>query len=96
MKTKNYIGTDVLTEAKKRIEYTFDNFERISISFLGGKDSSVMFHLVMEEAVKRERVVGVMLIDFEAQYEHTANHALEMFEMYKNNIELYWICLNGS
>lgn len=93
MKTKNYIDSDVLTEARKRIEYTFDNFERISISFSGGKDSSVMFHLVMDEAIKRGQIVGVMLIDFEAQYEETANHALEMFERYKDNIELFWVCL---
>lgn len=93
MKTKNYIDSDVLTEARKRVSYTFDNFERISISFSGGKDSSVMFHLVMDEAIKRGRIVGVMLIDFEAQYHHTSDHAMEMFERYKDNIELFWICL---
>lgn len=93
MKLKQYMETDVLTEARKRIEYTFDNFERILISFSGGKDSSVMFHLVMDEAIKRNRVIGVMLIDFEAQYKRTSDHAVEMFERYKDYIEVYWICL---
>jgi len=93
MKLKQYMETDVLTEARKRIEYTFDNFERILISFSGGKDSSVMFHLVMDEAIKRNRIVGVMLIDFEAQYKRTSDHAVEMFERYKEHIEVYWICL---
>lgn len=93
MKTKNPMGIDVLTAARKRIDYTFNNFERIFISFSGGKDSSVMFHLVMDEAIKRNQKVGVMLIDFEAQYKATSEHAEEMFELYKDYIELYWICL---
>ena len=93
MSIKQYLETDVLTEARKRIEYTFDEFESIVIAFSGGKDSSVTFHLVMEEAIKRNRVVGVMLIDFEAQYKATSDHAQEMFERYKDNIDLHWICL---
>jgi predicted phosphoadenosine phosphosulfate sulfurtransferase len=47
----------------------------------------------MEEAILRKRKVGVMLIDFEAQYKRTSDHAREMFEKYKDNIDLYWICL---
>jgi len=93
MKTKKYIGVDVLTAARKRISYTFDHFDKIFLSFSGGKDSSVMFHLVLDEAIKRGRTVGIMLIDFEAQYKATSDHALEMFERYKDNIEVYWICL---
>jgi predicted phosphoadenosine phosphosulfate sulfurtransferase len=93
MELKRYLDTDVLSAARKRIEYTFDNFENIFISFSGGKDSSVMFHLVMDEAIKRGRIVGVMLIDFEAQYKKTSDHAEEMFLRYKDNIDLHWICL---
>lgn len=93
MELKKYLGIDVLTAARDRIAYTFDHFENIFISFSGGKDSSVMFHLVMDEAIKRNRVVGVMLIDFEAQYKRTSEHADEMFERYADNIDLHWICL---
>ena len=50
---KKYLGVDVLSAARERINYTFDNFERICVSFSGGKDSSVMLHLVMDEAIKR-------------------------------------------
>lgn len=88
-----YDNKNVLTAAKERIAYTFDNFEKIMISFSGGKDSSVMFHLVMEEAILRNRKVGVMLIDFEAQYKHTSAHAERMFDEYKDYIDLHWICL---
>src|ERR1039457_4496226 len=94
MKTKRFIGIDVLTAAKQRINFTFDNFERIFVSFSGGKDSTVMLHLVAEEAIKRKRTVGVMLIDFEAQYKCTSENADILFEKYKDNIELYWVCLS--
>lgn len=93
METKKYLDIDVLTAARQRISYAFDHFEKLFISFSGGKDSSVMFHLVMDEAIKRNRTVAVMLIDFEAQYKKTSDHAEDMFNRYKDNIELYWICL---
>lgn len=93
MKTKNYLGIDVLTAAKARVVFTFDNFERIFVSFSGGKDSTVMLHLVAEEAIKRGRKFAVMLIDFEAQYKYTSDNAATIFEEYKDHIELYWICL---
>lgn len=50
---KGRIGIDVLTAAKDRIAYTFDHFPKIYLSFSGGKDSTVMLHLVMDEAIKR-------------------------------------------
>lgn len=93
MELKKSVNKNVLTAAKERISYTFDNFEKIMISFSGGKDSSVMFHLTMEEAILRGRKVGVMLIDFEAQYKATVDHAMEMFELYEDHIDLHWICL---
>jgi len=83
----------VLTEAKKRVKFVFDEFEQIYVSFSGGKDSSVMLHIVMEEAIKRNRKVGVLLIDLEAQYTETIAHAEEMYEIYKDNIIPYWVCL---
>jgi len=93
MELKKPINENVLTAAKKRVAYTFDNFDKIMVSFSGGKDSSVMFHLVMDEAVLRNKKVCVMLIDLEAQYKRTIEHAQEMFEKYKDNIELHWVCL---
>ena len=90
---KKPIGINVFQAARERIAYTFDHFEAIYISFSAGKDSSVMMHLVMDEAIKRNRKVGVLLIDLEAQYTLTIKHAQEMFAMYANNIELYWVCL---
>lgn len=93
MAIKQYRDVSVLEAARNRIAEVFDGFERIYIAFSGGKDSSVMFHLVMEEAIKRKRIVGVMFIDFEAQYRETITHAEEMFALYKDHIEAHWICV---
>lgn len=93
MGIKKYRDVSVLTAAQKRISDTFDNFERIYLAFSGGKDSSVMFHLVMDEAIKRGRKVGVMFIDFEAQYRDTIDHVKEMFALYASHIEKHWICV---
>ena len=70
----------------------FDTFEKYYISFSGGKDSTVMFHLVMEEAIKRNKTVGVLIIDLEAQYTNTIEHIKEVIEMYQSNIDLHWFC----
>lgn len=93
MKIKRYQNINVLEATKNRIKYTFDNFERICVSFSGGKDSTVMLHLVMEEAIKRNIKVGVLLIDLEAQYNDTIKHAKNLIEMYKENIDLHWVCV---
>ena len=89
---KKYNNNSVLDATRERIKIVFDNFEKIYCSFSGGKDSTVMFHLVMEEAIKRNRIVGILLIDLEAQYNETIKHAREIFELYKNNIDLHWFC----
>lgn len=90
---KVYKKENVLQAAQKRISDTFDAVERVYIAFSGGKDSSVMFHLVMMEAIKRNRKVAVMFIDFEALYAETIRHAREMFDMYKDHIEPHWVCV---
>jgi len=92
MATKKYINKSVLQAAKDRISNVFDTFEKYYISFSGGKDSTVMFHLVMEEAIKRKKKVGVLIIDLEAQYTNTIDHIREVINMYENNIDLHWFC----
>ena len=92
MATKIYNNKTVLEASKERISLVFDNFEKIYISFSGGKDSSVMSHLVLQEAKKRNVKVGFLIIDLEAQYNDTIMHIEQMIEMYKDNIDLHWIC----
>jgi predicted phosphoadenosine phosphosulfate sulfurtransferase len=90
---KQSIGIDVLTAAKQRIAWTFNKYEKIYVSFSGGKDSTVMLHLVMDEAIKQKRKVGVLFIDLEGQYKLTIDHVETCYTMYQDNIERFWLCL---
>lgn len=62
---------NVLEAAKKRIEYLFDNYDNIQLSFSGGKDSTALFHLVNSEAIKRNRKFYLFFLDQEAEYQGT-------------------------
>ena len=90
---KIYLNKTVLEATQERVNYVFDNFKRIYLSFSAGKDSTAMFHIVMEEAVKRNRKIGILFIDWECQFTLTIEHAKTMFNLYKDNIDLYWIQL---
>ena len=92
MSRKVYQKESVFLAAQKRISESFDMFEKLYISFSGGKDSTVMMHMVMAEAIKRGRKVGVLIIDLEAQYTATIDHIENMVEKYKDNIDLHWFC----
>jgi predicted phosphoadenosine phosphosulfate sulfurtransferase len=89
---KIYLEKSVLQASKERISKIFDDFEKYYISFSGGKDSTVMTHLIMDEAIKRGKKVGLLIIDLEAQYKHTIDHIREMIELYKDHIDLHWFC----
>lgn len=90
---KRPLGINVLMAARERITKVFDDFHRIYISFSGGKDSAVMMHMVMHEAQLRNRKVGVLFVDLEAQYKLTIDHIIEMMSLYKDYIDPYWIAL---
>lgn len=90
---KNYTDQSVLAAARERIAWTFDHVDKACVSFSGGKDSTVMLHLVMDEAIKRGATVGVLIVDLEAQYQATADHVQAMVDMYRDHIDLHWCCL---
>jgi predicted phosphoadenosine phosphosulfate sulfurtransferase len=87
------LDTDVLSAAKERIKFTFDNFERIYISFSAGKDSTALLHLVMDEAKARNRKVGCFFLDWECQIGLTIDFAKQMYANYAEWIEPYWVAL---
>lgn len=93
MPLKEQLSINVLEAARERIAWTFDEFERVYLSFSAGKDSTVMLHLVAEEARKRGKRFGVLLVDLEGQYALTIEHAKRCLEMHADVIEPYWVCL---
>lgn len=90
---KTPLGINVLEASQQRIKWVFDNFRQIYLCFSGGKDSTVMLHLVLEEVKKREQKIGVLFIDLEAQYQLTIVHVKNCLELYQDYIEQYWVCL---
>jgi len=90
---KIILDKNVYEAAVERVNFTFDNFEKIYLSFSAGKDSTVMLHIVMDEAIKRNRKIGILIVDLEGQYKLTIDHMSECIEVYKDYIDLYWVCL---
>ena len=90
---KRSIGISVFEATRQRVSWTFDTFERVYLSFSAGKDSTIMLHIVADEARRRGRKFGVLLVDLEAQYSLTMTHARLCVEMYRDLIDLHWVCL---
>jgi predicted phosphoadenosine phosphosulfate sulfurtransferase len=85
---------NVLQAALNRITWSFENFSRVCISFSGGKDSTVMFHLAAGIARRLNRRFSVLFIDWEAQFSHTISHVEKMREEYQDVIDnFYWVAL---
>lgn len=78
-KVRTYIETDVLQEAKNRINHIFNIFDTIVVMFSGGKDSLAVLHLVKEIAEERghkkvnvvfrdEELIPNVVVDFVDKY----------------------------
>nr|WP_228725527.1 MULTISPECIES: DUF3440 domain-containing protein [Enterobacteriaceae] len=88
------LGENVLEAAKDRIGWIFDTFQRVNVSFSGGKDSTVLIHLVAEIARSRKRKFSVLFIDWEVQFSLTIDHIQKIKEFYADCIEyFYWVAL---
>lgn len=60
-----------LEAARERMSLIFDNFETVNVSISSGKDSTVLYHLALQEAIKRDRKIIVFFQDQEAEYAHS-------------------------
>jgi len=60
---------NVLEAARERISMLFDNFEDINVSISSGKDSTVLYYLTLQEAIKRNRKIIAFFLDQEAEYQ---------------------------
>jgi predicted phosphoadenosine phosphosulfate sulfurtransferase len=90
---KRSIGINVLEAAKRRVKQTFEEFEMVYVSFSGGKDSTVMIHLVADEAKRINRRFGLLIVDLEGQYKLTIEHLQETVNQYSDIMDVYWVCL---
>ncbi|HFK4418743.1 TPA: DUF3440 domain-containing protein [Vibrio parahaemolyticus] len=91
-KGKFHLAINVYEAARARCRYILTHFPSCYLAFSGGKDSGVLLHLLIEEARAMGRLpVDVLIIDMEAQYQHTIAFIERMIN--KKEINAYWICL---
>jgi predicted phosphoadenosine phosphosulfate sulfurtransferase len=79
---------NVLQAARERIAMLFDNFETINVSTSSGKDSTVLWHLALQEAIKRNCKIQVFFLDQEAEYQ--ASIDIIQQQMDNNRVIPYW------
>ncbi|MEW6649319.1 MAG: DUF3440 domain-containing protein [Chloroflexota bacterium] len=93
--SRQYLAQDVYEAAQERIEYVFQEFDNIYISFSGGKDSGVLLNLVFQYMRKRgiSKKIGVYYMDYEGSYQYTEDFIRRMVESNADLIDLYWVCL---
>lgn len=91
MPTQRYTGETVLEAARRRIAFVFDSVSEVVCSISGGKDSTVLAHLALEEAERRGRKVGLFFLDEEAMYQSSVDMAEHLMELYPQNINQLWL-----
>jgi len=90
---KRGLGLNVYDAAVDRTRWTFENFEKVYLSFSAGKDSTVMLHIAGQIAREQGRKFGILLVDLEGQYKLTIEHALRCIEDYSDVAEVFWVCI---
>lgn len=88
---RKYLDKNVLESARERISYIFDHFNSIIVSISGGKDSTVTAHLALQEAVKRNRKIGLFYLDEEVVYQATIDEVSYLMDLYPRNTIRYWL-----
>jgi len=71
---KKYKDINVYEATQKRLEFIFNEFDYIYLSFSGGKDSALLLNLVID-FMKRNNItkkIGLFHRDMEAQYSLTS------------------------
>lgn len=90
---KRYIDKDVCEAALERINYVFDEFEHIYLSFSSGKDSGALLNLCIDVARQRKRKFDVIFLDLEAFYRKSIQYVEKMFSENEDVLNPHWICL---
>ena len=93
--TKEYIEKNVYDALQERFNFLFNEFDNIYISFSGGKDSGLLLDLLMDFRRRNYpwKNIGIFHQDFEAQYTVTTEYVERTLERYKDEAEIYWVCL---
>ena len=83
--------TNVLEAARRRVSFIFDNFEDIHVSVSGGKDSTVLAHLMIQEAERRGRKVSLFFLDEEVMYQSSIDQVTWLMEDLSDAVIPLWL-----
>lgn len=79
----------------QRLELVFNEFDNISVSFSGGKDSGLLLNLCIQYIRQNnlKRKISVLHLDYEAQYELTAKYVSDMLASNADILDVYRVCV---
>jgi predicted phosphoadenosine phosphosulfate sulfurtransferase len=86
---------DVYVAAQERIKFLFDNFNKIYLSFSGGKDSGVLLNLMLDYMRKHKitKKIGLHVYDNEANYEYSLEFMHSIIRKNLDLLDVFWVCL---
>tara|TARA_R110000868_G_scaffold337367_1_gene598270 strand:+ start:3549 stop:4718 length:1170 start_codon:yes stop_codon:yes gene_type:complete len=92
VRKKEYIDTNVYDEALNRVRYIYDSFDKVVVSFSGGKDSTAVLNVTLQVAKERNRLpLEVVFFDEEAIHPPTIEYVKRVAE--SPDINMNWYCL---
>ncbi len=92
IRKKEYLSQNVYEETLKRIRYIYDSFDKVVVSFSGGKDSTAVLNCALVVAKERNRLpLEVVFFDEEAIHPPTIEYVARVAE--NKDIDLHWYCL---
>lgn len=90
-----YKNKTVYEAAQERLDFIFKNFERVYISFSGGKDSGALINLVLDYVRSHgiTKKIGVQILDNEANYSQSLEFMHSILQKNLDVLDVYWCCL---
>lgn len=87
---RSYPGPNVMIAARARLAWLFREFPRIIVNLSGGKDSTLLLHLALDEAERQNRLpLPALFIDQETEWAATIEHVRRL--MSDPRVAPYWL-----